>query len=391
VVGLALAALLCRERLHIAVIESQPTIAADGNVEYDLRTLALTHASASILRAAGAWTHVLAKRHGCFRRMEVWDEHSQGRIRFDSAQLAEPTLGYIVEQRLLRTALEQALRERANVLWHRPASLCSCSVGEERLILKLAGGEAFATRLLVGADGAESNVRTLAGIGYARHDYRQEALVCNVRTELAHADTARQRFLSTGPLAFLPLGDPHLCSVVWSTSPEEARGLTEMETPSFCVELARAFDHALGRITAVGERAVFPLFRAHAERYVQSRLALVGDAAHTIHPLAGQGANLGLLDAAALAEVVTLASARNGDIGSLRTLRRYERWRKGENLLMQTAMDGFKNLFGSRQPALQWLRGMGLNLTDRCWPAKEVIMRRAMGLAGDLPATARAV
>ncbi len=207
-------------------------------------------------------------------------------------------------------------------------------------------------------------------------------------TERPHGDIARQRFLPTGPLAFLPLVEPHLCSIVWSTSPEQARALLASSDEGFRSRLGEAFDGALGRILDSGPRAGFPLARGHAEIYVKPRLALVGDAAHRIHPLAGQGVNLGFLDAAALAEVLKEARQIGEDIGERLVLRRYERWRKGENLAMIMAMDAFKELFGTSLPPVCWARNLGLSLTDAAGPVKRLIMRRAMGLEGDLPRVA---
>lgn len=389
VVGLAMAALLGGSSLRVAAVEAGAAATPGDPKDYDLRVYALTRASARILAHAGAWHRIERRRHGCFRRMEVWDAHSKGRIDFDSAALAESTLGYIVEQRVLCDALGERLRELPNVTVMRPASLQSWEAMADRLEVALDDGRRVSARLLVGADGAASRVRTLAGIGYERHGYDQRAVVCNVRTERPHEDTARQRFLAEGPLAFLPLDDAHMSSIVWSTTPAHAERLLALDAEDFGGELATAFEHRLGRVLEAGPRAAFELAKARAGRYVLPRLALAGDAAHSIHPLAGQGANLGLLDAATLAEVVAEAAATGADIGALRTLRRYERWRTGENRLMQAVMDGFKHLFGSELMAIRWLRGAGLSLTDRCRPAKELIMRLAMGLSGDLPAAAR--
>jgi 2-octaprenylphenol hydroxylase len=390
VAGLTLAALLGRNGISVAVVESstfdEKTIGAD----YDLRIFAVTEASARILERCGAWQGVLKRRHGSFRRMEVWDENSPGSIRFDSARLAAPTLGYIVEQRVLLAALWEGLSTIPSVTIYRPTTLNSWSLESEHLAVALADGRRLTSRLLVGADGAESRVRDLAGIGHVRRDYDQHALVCNVRTELAHEDTARQRFLATGPLAFLPLDDPYMSSIVWSTSPARCAQLATLEAEEFCATLGAAFDSRLGRVVATGARASFPLARAGAERYIATRVALVGDAAHTIHPLAGQGANLGFLDSASLSEVVINARNTDRDIAAMRVLRQYERWRSGENRRMMAAMDAFKVLFGSRVPAIKWLRGLGLQLTDRSEMLKEWIMRQAMGLSGDLPAAARA-
>ncbi len=242
---------------------------------------------------------------------------------------------------------------------------------------------------MVGADGADSRVRALAGIDEHRREYDQEAVVATVTTERSNPAIAWQRFLTTGPLAFLPLADGR-SSIVWSTGPAEAARLVELPEDEFRAVLGEAFEHRLGAVTAVGRRARFTLRRAHAARYVGPRLALVGDAAHVVHPLAGQGVNLGLLDAATLAEVLLQGRARGCDLGALALLRRYERWRKGENLAMLAALDGLKRLFGASAPPLRWARSAGLSLVDRFPPAKRFFMRRAMGLEGDLPAAARA-
>jgi 2-octaprenylphenol hydroxylase len=251
-------------------------------------------------------------------------------------------------------------------------------------------GREFPTRLLVGADGAQSKVRQLAGIDTRGWNYEQKAVVGNVRTAEPHQATAWQRFLPTGPLAFLPLQDGR-CSIVWSTTPEQVDALLALDDAAFAEALAEAFDRRLGEIIEVGPRGAFPLRLQHTRDYVKPGLALIGDAAHVVHPLAGQGVNLGLLDAATLAEVILDAITAGQEIGAFRVLRRYERWRKGDNLLMLGVMDGFKRLFSNPLPPVQLLRNLGLNLTDAAGPLKNLIARRAMGLEGDLPRLARAL
>lgn len=219
-------------------------------------------------------------------------------------------------------------------------------------------------------------------------NYHQKAVVAHVRPEKSHQETAWQRFLPSGPLAFLPLHDGR-CSIVWSTTPEQADALLALEASAFAEALAEAFDQRLGSILEVGRRGAFPLRLQHAQTYVKPGLALIGDAAHVVHPLAGQGVNLGLLDAAALAEVILDALNAGQDFASFKTLRRYERWRKGDNLLMLAVMDGFKRLFGTALPPVRLLRNIGLNLTDAAGPLKHLIARRAMGLDGDLPRLAQ--
>jgi 2-octaprenylphenol hydroxylase len=222
-------------------------------------------------------------------------------------------------------------------------------------------------------------VRDHAGIHARASDYGQQALVAVVATERSHRETAWQRFLATGPLAFLPLADGR-CSIVWSATSEEAQRLLALDDEMFCETLGAAFDHRLGNIVDCGERVLFPLYRQHAQAYVRPRIALVGDAAHVIHPLAGQGVNLGLRDVSELAAHVLTARQQQRDIGSLSVLRRYERARKGDNLATMAAMDGFKHLFGSRMAPVRWLRNFGLDLVDAAQPVKNRIMRSAMGL-----------
>jgi 2-octaprenylphenol hydroxylase len=284
--------------------------------------------------------------------------------------------------------MESALQSLAKVQWLRPARVLRFSVGPEQSDVFLEDGRRISARLLVGADGASSIVRTQADIAVEGRDYGQTAITCVVQTEIPHANTARQRFLASGPLAFLPLADQQACSIVWSNSTERAVELMRLDEPAFQAALTDAFAAELGAVTGIGKRSAFPLARAHAKTYVLSRLALVGDAAHRIHPLAGQGANLGLLDAAALSEVLLDAVADRRDIGSLAVLRRYERWRRGENTVMMLAMDAFKDGFGSGVAPVRWMRNLGLDLVDRSLPLQRLIMRRAMGLEGDLPALA---
>jgi len=289
---------------------------------------------------------------------------------------------------VVQIALWQRLQNVDNVSLICPAACTGLRRERDRMHVQLADGRTLSARLVVGADGAQSRVRQLAAIPTHGWHYDQHGVVATVRTEYSHRETAWQRFLPSGPLAFLPLHDGR-CSIVWSTAPQQAARLTQLDQIEFCDELGRAFDHKLGRILECGERAVFPLRLQHTERYVAPGLALIGDAAHVVHPLAGQGVNLGVLDAAALAEVILDAHAAGKDIGDFTVLRRYERWRKGDNLMMMAVMDGFKRLFGSDWRAVQTLRSAGLSLTDRITPVKNLIIRHAMGYSGDLPRLAR--
>ena len=386
-VGATLAALLARSGLSVALIEAAPPRLDWPEGSVDLRVSALTAASERILSDVGAWPRIVDLGVSPFHEMHVWDAEGPGEIHFDSAGLGEPRLGHIVENRVLVRALVEGLRESEGVKLHF-ARLERLACGEDEVRLGLSDGAEIVSRLVVGADGASSRARVLGGIEVRGWDYDQRAVVTTVATELPHRRTAWQRFLPDGPLAFLPLRDGR-CSIVWSTAPAHAESLLAADDAAFLDELTRAFDARLGRVLECGPRAAFPLRLQHAPRYVAPRLALIGDAAHTIHPLAGQGANLGLLDAAALAEVVGDAVSSGRDVGALATLRRYERWRKGDNLATMMAMDGFKRLFGSALPPLRWARNAGLRLTDSVPPAKNLIMEYAMGLRGDLPRVAR--
>jgi len=389
VVGLAAAlALVHLSPLRVVLLERAPSPPWSA-AQRDPRTLAVAPAARRILAAIGAWAHLDHARSGEFRRMQIWDAGSTGRIVFDAADLARDTLGTVVEMSALRGALETAAHAAPRLRVECPAAVEGLERDPAGVRLALADGRRMRARLLIGADGARSRVRALAGLDYLETPYRQAAVVAVVRTEPGHGETAWQVFLDDGPLALLPLAPADCAAVVWSTTPAHAEALCRMEAPDFAAVLSAALDGTPGRVTFAGRREQYPLARGRAPRYSAPRVALVGDAAHLVHPLAGQGANLGLLDAAALAECVAEAHAQDRDPGGWPVLRRFERWRKGENLLMQTALDGLRALFAAPHPAARTLRGAGLAVVDRAGPLKSAIIRRACGLSGDLPALAR--
>ena len=386
-VGATLALALGELGLRIAVIERSDEPAAAPGPTRGMRVSAFTVASERILRALGVWSVLPAERVGAMREMHVWER--TGEVHFDSAEIGEPCLGHVIENGVVQWALEQRLAALPNVEWHRgegPAELAVDGADAELVL----GTRRLRASLVVGADGATSKVRELAGVGVAQGDYRQAAVVAEVRTAVAHRETAWQRFLPAGPLAFLPLANGD-SSIVWSTTPAHAARLCALDADAFGFEVADAFEWRLGAVTPAGARASFPLRHLHARAYVRDRIALAGDAAHIVHPLAGQGVNLGLLDAAALAEVVGRAQGLGRDIGSRATLRRYERWRRGHNALMQAVLGGFRHLFSSPWPGVRWMRETGFALTDRLPPIKAGFMRFASGLDGDLPVLARGV
>ena len=388
-VGSTLACALGQSDLKIALLEGLPLERIRPGDDLDSRVSAISRASQRILAAVGAWDGMTAWRVSPFREMRVWDATGFGQIHFDSAAIGEPLLGWIIENRVIQHALLEQARRLPAVDLLCPAALETVqALDNDCWRVQLNDERAFTTRLLVGADGAQSKVRQWANIDAGGWKYDQSAVVANVRSAESHQETAWQRFLPTGPLAFLPLHDGR-CSIVWATAPEQADALLALDDTAFAHALTAAFDGRLGAIVDVGPRAAFPLRLQHAHAYVKPGIALIGDAAHVVHPLAGQGVNLGLLDAATPAEVLLEAIRTGHDIGSLRVLRRYERWRKGDNLLMMGMMDGFKRLFGASLPPAPLLRNLGLNLTDAAVPLKGGDAGAVERDAGDLPRLAR--
>ena len=386
-VGAALACALAPTGLKITIVDTRPPPQISDN-EFDLRVSAITRASQNIFSALDVWDYMQQKRVSPFREMRVWDSQGNGHIHFDVAEIGEDNLGWIVENSIIQNALVDRLTQFNNVKLVYPDRISDFNVNDDAVTIELASGKQLQSRLLVGADGADSTVRKLSGITTRGWSYDQQGLVCTVRTSGHHNEMAQQVFLPTGPLAFLPIGD-HTCSIVWSLSGDSAEQMSSLDDEAFLKALQSAFGYSLGTMLEVGPRAVFPLRLQHSTEYVHSRIALIGDAAHAIHPLAGQGVNLGLADAASLADVIQDALEQKRDIGALQVLRKYERWRKGDNLTMMAAMDGFKRLFGSQLFPVTGLRNLGLTLTNNLAPLKNIIMRQAMGLEGDLARLAK--
>lgn len=403
-VGVTLATALAPSGLNIWLLEQRegdpagyPAVVHQQQAKgYDPRVSALTCASQQILTSVGAWPKMLDYRVSPYTGMDVWDGEGTGHIHFSSNELHEPCLGHIVENRVTLAALYDVLGEHDNLHFQSGVAVNTLSEPDPAegglRMLGLSDGRIVQTPLVVAADGALSRTRQMAAIPMMEWDYGHHAIVTTIRTEQSHQHTAWQRFTEDGPLAILPLhadGDDRTSSIVWSTSPDHASELMALDDASFCAELARTFEHRLGHVEWVDQRHVFPLRQRHAKYYVREGFAVIGDAAHTIHPLAGQGVNLGLLDAASLAEVLLDASERGESYGAATVLRRFQRARQSDNLQMSAAMESFKRLFNAEQPAVRLLRNVGMNLLDKMAPVKNHIVMDAMGLRGNLPRLAQ--
>ncbi len=386
-VGAALACALAQRDFSVALLEAREPAFDWDPAGHDLRVSAITRASQRLLQNLGAWQAMLDERATPYQQMHVWDRAGFGEIHFDAADLAEPDLGHIVENRVIVRALWELLEDsRTEVLV--PVRLAALDLSDGGAVLALDDGRTLNAGLVVGADGARSQVRELAGIESRGQPYDQHAVVATVRAELGNRSTAWQRFMRDGPLALLPL-EQDLFSIVWSTAPNEAERLCALPEDEFNTLLTGASESRLGRLTLQGARAAFPLRLQHAEQYVLPGLALVGDAAHVIHPLAGQGVNLGFLDAGALVDALIAGRERGRMPGALATLRRYERTRKGHNTATQLAMDAFKHLFSNDSSVLSLARNLGLGAAGRLTPLRRLFERVALGQGLELPTLSR--
>jgi 2-octaprenylphenol hydroxylase len=394
-VGACAAALLARGApggrgaLRVALLEPGAPEPLPADAPLEARVVALSRASEHTLTHAGAWPRMRGPRLSPYERMRIWHEsvaaESEQALVFDAADAGEPNLGFIAENRLLQTALLGAFQDAGGHL--EPEQLSALEITDAGVNLTTSG-RLLTARLVVGADGAQSTVRQAAGLSAAVSGYRQTAIVANVATARPHQATAWQRFMHDGTLAFLPLADG-TSSLVWSADDDLAAGLLGATASAFAQQLDRASDLALGSTRLVSERTSFPLRRLAAPRYVAQRVALVGDAAHVVHPLAGQGVNLGLMDAAALAQLVLAAAAEREDPGALSVLRAYERWRKSEVALMSTAIEAFDRLLAHGSGPVARVAQRGLSWVNRSQELRRFFIRRALGMSGELPQAAR--
>ena len=356
---------------------------------FDPRVVALTQASQKLLACAGVWEPIQAHRACAYTRMDVWDADGTGNIQFDSREVQQPCLGHIVENNLIASLLLARIKQLPNVSVLMPAKVSSILRLPEhnKTQLMLEGNRSVTGTLVIAADGARSNIRELANMPTREWDYGHSAIVTTVKTEKPHQFTAWQRFLPTGPLAFLPLqvsaepdNEEHYSSIVWSAQTETAQRLMGLDDATFMAELSNAFEGRLGEVVHTAKRFSFPLRQRHAIDYIADGIALVGDAAHTIHPLAGQGVNLGLLDVAVLRDEIIRAQRRHLPLSDASILRRYQRGRKSDNLAMMAMMEGFKRLFGADHLPLRWLRNEGMRKLNSVPLLKNAVVKQAMGL-----------
>ncbi len=373
IVGAALACALAQKTsLSIAIIEAQSDFPQWSATHYHHRVSAIALSSTHFFQSMQVWQLMQQQRVSPFTQIRVWDgQHSN--IHFDSAEMAESVLGYIIENIVIQSALLEKIKQYPQIHY-----VTGKLIAYENSQLHTEKGEIFSAPLLVAADGAHSWLRAQAGIEVDHYDYAQTALVATVRTELAHEKSARQIFLPTGPLAFLPLVDPHLSSIVWSLPQEEAKRVLMLDEEVCKQELAKAFANHAGAILRIEDRHIFPLKKQAAKQYVKDGIVLIGDAAHVIHPLAGQGVNMGLADAAKLADLISAAIKNRRQWAGRANLRAYERWCRGEHFAMMQGVDLLKTVFASDKAAVQGLRSWGVNAMNACQWLKRIVMRYAV-------------
>ncbi len=391
-VGATAACLLARSGFSVAILEAREPQAFDSTEVVGLRVSAFSPGAQAILNEAGAWRQIERQRHRPYRRMRVEDRDESVVIAFSAPEFGLERLGTIIENQLVQWSLWQTLQAMGGVEIICPDQLEALEYENNEPVARLSGGTSMQCRLLVGADGANSKVRKMLGIDQKHWEYGQQGIVSVVATGKPNPGIAWQRFSEGGTLAFLPLSEG-TSSIVWSCSQAEARRLLELDDDTFCAELEQAAAGESqawpGTISACGPRAVFPLTMQLSHCYAASGAVLIGDAAHVVHPLAGQGVNLGLLDAAGLVEVLVEARSHKADISSEKTLRKYERWRRSEVEVMAQGIHAIRGLF--MPEVLQPLRRFGLGLVSRSWIAKEAFIKRAAGQNRNAPALARGV
>lgn len=401
-VGAATALGLAKNDLKVLVIEKQPpNLEWSEEMPFQTRVSALTRASENILRNLGAWSGIEARRSHPFVAMHIWESMGGEEIQLSAAEVGAPNLGYVVENCVIQAALWEQCEANKNIefLWddeiksltlpQNSAEKVQNSPSCQPIVtLEMKKKGAITAHLVVGADGAFSQVRQLANIGLDTHDYQQCAVVGSVKTEASHQDSCWQRYTPDGPFAFLAMSQ-NVSSIAWYLPLEKMQWALNLSDQDFAQAVTEASGRRLGQVIEVAERGAFPLVRRHAQHYVKSGLALVGDAAHTIHPQAGQGVNLGLLDAAALIETVTNADKKQLPFASFAHLRKYERWRRGDNAVVQHSMEFFDELFAQKPGLKSKLRQRIMPVLNRVSPVKHWLIEEALYGREPLPRLAK--
>ena len=382
IVGAATALALARDRWKVALVEAGPAPELpSSDAPLGIRVSTLNPAAIQLLRQLNIWPALPENRLAWFDRMTVWEAERDLGLTFSAADAHIDQLGCVVENTLLAATLWQACERETTVFAGN--AIEALEVTERHAALTLADGRSMTAGLVVAADGSRSALRELAGIEVDRHNYQQRGLVATVAVE-DHGNCAWQRFLPTGPLAFLPLPDA-AASIVWSVPDEQAELLLELDEPTFLARLSEAAQGCVGEITAVSQRSAFPLTRLHADSYVSRRLVLVGDAAHVVHPLAGQGANLGLLDAAALRDVLAGLSGPTANPAEPTALRRYGRWRRSDNAIMVHALHQIAGVYARDTPGWRGLRLLGARAINQAGWLRGMLVQHASGFGGKVP------
>lgn len=384
IVGATTACILAESGVKVALLDSRKPAREWDKNSTDLRVSALTKASENIFRNLDVWEEIIKRGAGAYQDMRVWDGQGDGELHFDCADTQYPTLGHIVENRITVAVLWNKLEKLPSVSCITGSKVSEMQLSEHGRRLTLENGLIIESPLIIAADGRDSALRNMAGIDTTGWEYRQDGLVATIDTENSHQHTAWQRFLPEGPLAFLPLHTGQ-CSIVWTLTTNTAKHYLELDEDEFLNKLEQASNGILGKMLKTSERAAFPLRFQYANRYTAENFALVGDAAHAMHPLAGQGANSGLLDAAAIAELIIDANQQQRPLGSHKLLRRYERWRKGDNLLMMSSMDILNKTYAVSASPFVKLRSTGMNWINHSTMLKNNFNNHAMGLRSDLP------
>lgn len=390
IVGATAACALAQAGIDVALLDARNPARTWPADPVDIRVSALTRASQNILRAVGAWDAMEQRGIGPYDHMHVWDADSAVFLHFDAADTEFSELGHIVENRVIVASLWDQLESLPSATILCPASVMDLQLSDNSTQITLSDGTTLEADLVIAADGRDSALRQMAGIQTTGWEYKQDGLVATISSEKSHQFTAWQRFLPEGPLALLPLKNGQ-CSIVWTLKHDTAQDYLQLSDAEFLQTLEHTTEGVLGKILTVGPRGAFPLRFQYAQQYSADHFVVIGDAAHAMHPLAGQGANAGLLDAAAIAELTIKADQVGRPIGSHKTLRQYERWRKGDNLAMMSSMDAINKMYTTDNEVLRQLRGTGMSWVNHTAWLKNYFNRYAMGLRDDLPALARGI